>query len=279
MRLLRWAAAAAAPAVLLTGLFSASPARATVARPGTPARIYPNKDCLAPTVPLYGGAMWDTTVGLPPQAWLGIANWGANTQNSAAGGPGTAYNYDDAVTITSAQQEGTPIMGYIATGYGTSASGYTQADIEAQMTDWSSWYGVTKFFFAQVPTATTYRPYYAALKNWAHAHIGSSSRVWLEMGGYPAASSWMNDASVIMDWEGGTAPAAPPSWVYNYKSDRFAMIMNAVPDTASAIAAAVAAMEGSHAGHGFVTSDPTYQMLPSWAYWTTFANDAALGCR
>src|ERR1700722_12907747 len=67
----------------------------TVARPGRPARIYPNKDCLAPTVPLYGGAMWDTTVGLPPQAWLGIANWGANTQNSATGGPGTAYNYDD----------------------------------------------------------------------------------------------------------------------------------------------------------------------------------------
>ena len=57
------------------------------------------------------------------------------------------------------------------------------------------------------------------------------------------------------------------------------MIMNAVPDTASAIAAAVAAMEGSHAGHGFVTSDPTYQTLPSWAYWTTFANDAASGCR
>jgi hypothetical protein len=50
-------------------------------------------------------------------------------------------------------------------------------------------------------------------------------------------------------WSGAgiqcTAPAAPPSWVYNYKSDRFAMIMNAVPDTASAIAAAVAAMEGS----------------------------------
>jgi hypothetical protein len=57
------------------------------------------------------------------------------------------------------------------------------------------------------------------------------------------------------------------------------MIMKAVPDTAGAIAAAVSAMEGSHAGHGFVTSDPTYQTLPSWAYWTTFANDAASGCR
>ena len=55
-------------------------------------------------------------------------------------------------------------MGYIATGYGTSAPGYTQADIEAQMTDWSSWYGVTKFFFAQAPTATTYQPYYDAPK-------------------------------------------------------------------------------------------------------------------
>jgi hypothetical protein len=57
------------------------------------------------------------------------------------------------------------------------------------------------------------------------------------------------------------------------------MIMNAVPDTASAIAAAVSDIEGAHAKNGFVTSDATYQTLPTWAYWTMFATDAAgTGC-
>jgi hypothetical protein len=60
----------------------------------------------------------------------------------------------------------------------------------------------------------------------------------------------VNDASVIMDWEGGTAPAVPPNWVYNYKSHRFAMIMNAVPDTTSAIAAAVAPWRAPTPGTG-----------------------------
>jgi hypothetical protein len=33
---------------------------------------------------------------------------------------------------------------------------------------------VAQTCFAQVPTATTYRPYYAAMKNRAHAHIAAS---------------------------------------------------------------------------------------------------------
>lgn len=57
------------------------------------------------------------------------------------------------------------------------------------------------------------------------------------------------------------------------------MIMNAVPGTASAIAAAVRDIERAHAEAGFVTSDASYQTLPSWSYWSTFAADAAhSGC-
>jgi hypothetical protein len=143
------------------------------------------------------------------------------------------------------------------------------------MTDWHTWYGVTTFFLDEAPTATTHQPYYAALKKWAAAHIGSSAREWLNMGAYPAASSWMKDANTIMDWEDSSAPATPPSWVKNYPASRFAMIMNAVPDSASDIAAAVTDIEDAHAGAGFVTSDVSYQTLPSWSYWTTFAGDAA----
>jgi hypothetical protein len=177
--------------------------------------------------------------------------------------------------ITTARGDGTTIIGYIATNYGTGATGYTKASIETQMTDWHKWYGVTTFFLDEAPTATTYEPYYAALKTWAAAHVGSSAREWLNMGAYPAASSWMKDANTIMDWEDSSAPATPPGWVKNYPASRFAMIMNAVPDSASDIAAAVTDIENAHAGAGFVTSDVSYQTLPSWTYWTTFADDAA----
>jgi Spherulation-specific family 4 len=271
MRLSRWAALAAAPTLLLTGVHTAPRAPA--------ATTYPNPTCLDTTVPLYSPAMWTTAQGTAPEANIGVGNWGSNTQNSGAGGPGKSKNSTDAAMISKARADGTRILGYIATNYGTSDPGYTAADIEIQMTDWHSWYGVTTFFLDQAPTATTFEPYYATLKSWATAHIGSSAKQWLNMGAYPAASSWMNDANTIMDWEDNTAPATPPGWVKNFPPSRFAMIMNAVPGTASAIAAAVSDIEGAHAKNGFVTSDASYQTLPSRVYWTMFANDAAgTGC-
>jgi hypothetical protein len=241
------------------------------------ATTYPNSTCLVTTVPLYSPAMWEAASGMKPEANVGIANWGSNSENSGKGGPGTAKVAADATMITTAEKDGTKIIGYIATDYAKNGKGYTDADIEVQMTDWFDWYGVSTFFLDEAPTQTVHEPYYATLKSWASSHISSSAQEWLNMGAYPAASSWMNDANTIMDWENGSAPTTPPSWVHNYPASRFAMVMNAVPE--SGIAAAVSDIEGAHAGAGFVTSDDTYQTLPNWAYWTMFANDAAgSGC-
>jgi hypothetical protein len=271
MRLSRWAAFAAAPAVLMTGLHITPPAPA--------AKTYANPTCLDTTVPLYSPAMWTTAQGTKPEANIGIANWGSNTQNTGQGGPGKSKSSGDAAMINKARASGTRILGYIATNYATSDPGYTVADIEIQMTDWHSWYGVTTFFLDEAPTATTHESYYATLKSWATAHIGSSAKEWLNMGAYPAASSWMSDANTIMDWESNTDPTTPPSWVKNFPPSRFAMVLNDVPGTAGDIAEAVSDIEGAHAQNGFVTSDSTYQTLPTWAYWTMFGNDAAgTGC-
>lgn len=271
MTITRWAAAAAAPALLIP-LLAGGP-RAGSGQAG--AAGDPNWTCLVTSVPLYSSAMWRAAAGMSPEANVGIANWGSDTQNSAQGGPGTAKNSADAQQISTAEKDGTRILGYIDTNYGTGATGYTETDVETQMTDWHSWYGVTKFFLDLTPTATTDQSYYAALKSWAAAHISPSASEWLNMGAYPAASSWTKDGAVIMDWEDNKAPSTPPSWVHNYPASRFAMIMNDVPDTSSAIAGAVSDIEGAHAGAGFVTSDVSYQTLPSWSYWTTFADDAA----
>ena len=266
MRLARRAAAAAV--LPIAGIFAV-----------VPARIYPNLRCLVTTVPLYSPAMWKAAQGKEPEANVGVANWGSNTQNGAAGGPGKARNHARAAQIKAARADGTRILGYIATSYGTGAAGYTTSSVEAQMTDWRAWYGITAFVLDQVPTATSRQPYYAALKAWARKHISRSAQQWLNMGAYPAASSWMSDATTIMDWEDNIPPAKPPSWVHRYPANRFAMIMNAVPGTARAIAAAVSDLEQAHAQAGFITSDASYQTLPNWSYWSTFAADAAgRGC-
>jgi hypothetical protein len=273
MTLPRWIYAAAGPALLATGLLSA-PAAQAFALATVQNKFYPNSTCLVTTVPLYSPTMWETADGTWTEANVGIANWGSNTQNGGQGGPGTSRSSTDAAQIHKAEAVGTKILGYIATNYGTSATGYTEADIETQMTDWYSWYGVTTFFLDEAPTATTYESYYAALKSWAAAHISSSAQEWLNPGAYPAASSWMSDANVIMDWENSKAPSTPPSWVDNYPASRFAMVMNAVPYKASQIKAAVTDIEKAHGGAGFVTSDSSYQTLAK-GYWTTFAADAA----
>jgi hypothetical protein len=193
-----------------------------------PARTYPDATCLVSTVPLYSPDMWKSAAGRSPETDVGIANWGSNTRNGGAGGPGKHRSAADAARIATAGADGTRILGYIATDYARGAAGYGTASIEIQMTDWHRWYGVTAFFLDEVPTATTHQRYYAALKAWAHRHIAASAQEWLNMGAYPAASSWI---------------------------------------------------EGAHAGAGFVTSDVSYQTLPSWSYWTRFSTAAASpGC-
>jgi hypothetical protein len=275
MRVVRRAAAAAVLPWLTAGVFAAPLTQPATARSAAAASTYPNPACLVTTVPLYSPAMWQAAAGKQPEANAGVANWGSNTQNSGAGGPGMARNRADAALISAARADGTRILGYIATSYGTGAAGYTTASVEAQMTDWHAWYGITAFFLDQAPTVTSRQPYYAALKAWAHKHISPTAQQWLNMGTYPAASSWMSDAATIMDWEDNIPPAKPPGWVYRYPANRFAMIMNAVPGTASAIAAAVRDIEHAHAQAGFVTLDASYQTLPNWSYWSTFAADAA----
>lgn len=279
MKITYWAALAVTPVALMAGLHAAPPAHAaTTPTTATTVRTFPNATCLDTTVPLYSPDMWTAAAGTQPEANIGIANWGSNTQNSGAGGPGTSKNSADAAMINTARTDGTNIIGYIATNY-AAGTGYTDADIETQMTQWHSWYGVTTFFLDEVPYRTTDESYYATLKSWATTNIGSSAQEWLNMGTYPGGSSWMNDGNVIMDWENDIPPTTPPSWVNNYKPSRFAMVMNAVPDTTSDIETAVKDIEGAHAQAGFVTDDSSYQTLPSWAYWTTFADDAAgTGC-
>jgi hypothetical protein len=218
-----------------------------------------------------------------------IANWGANTQNAGAGGPGTAVNVPDANASTDlgVNRAGSApglahVWGYIATNFGAQGAGYTAADIETQMTQWHTWYGVTKFFLDQVPPQASFESFYSGLETWAKAHIASTSAVALNMGVYPAnadIAGWVGISSqnggVLFDWENSTAPTAPPSNVFNFPAADFVQNINGLdsaggtdPDQMDCqLPSAVSALEQAHAGGGFLTNDNTYQTPPSMWDW------------
>jgi hypothetical protein len=265
----RWLIALAAGALVAAGLTVATaiPASATT---------YANATSLTTWVPEYSNNMWEETEGFidgshPTDV---IANWGANTVNGGAGGPGTgvnAPNGDATEFMTLAQDNSSKVWGYIATNYGTAATGYTDANIETQMTQWKTWYGVTDFFLDQVPTATTDQAFYSTLVTWMKANISSTSALVLNMGAYPASTalaSWMTIATTnggkLMDWENGAAPTTPPSGTTNYPASDFLAVINGLSADAEdcQLPSAAESLEQNHFGGGFVTNDDTYQTAP-----------------
>jgi hypothetical protein len=262
------------PAVTLT-LSVAAPAAADPATSVPPA-LWANATCLETLAPEYSPTMWSVTTGSKPVTDYAIANWGSNNYNPGAGGPGTSKNSSDATQITDAENAGATVLGYVATddGAGTSQNGYSKADIEDQMSQWYDWYGVTNFFLDQAPTATTHESLYGDLLSYAQTDISSSATTWLNMGAYPASSSWMSEGTEIGDWENGSAPTTPPSWTIDFPPTQFFGVMNDTPDSSADISAAVHDLEGAHVGIGFVTSDDTYQTLTT-SYWDTFTTDAS----
>jgi hypothetical protein len=269
----RWLIVLAASGLVASGLTVAMaiPASATT---------HANAKSLTTWVPEYSNDMWEDTEGFIAGSHPNdvIANWGADTVNGGAGGPGTAVNapnVDAAEFISLAQDNNSKIWGYIATNYGTSATGYTDSNIETQMTQWKSWYGVTHFFLDQVPTATTDQAFYSGLVTWMKANISSTSALVLNMGSYPASTalaSWVKIATTrggaLMDWENSTAPTTPPSGANNYPASDFLAVINGLSDAAGPssedcqLPSAAQSLEQNHFGGGFLTSDDTYQTAP-----------------
>lgn len=236
------------------------------------ATTYPNASCIKTMLPMYSPNMWAAS----PVPNLAVANWGSDTQNSGAGGPGLARVAANATTINNEKAAGSKVLGYVWTNYGNQTAGYTIADIEKQMQQWQQWYGVTTFFLDGVPTATANEPEYATLETYAKS-LNVNAKDYLNMGAYPAASSWVaggTNGDYFLVWENSTNPTTPPSWFSNYSPTKFGMIVHDVT-TSAAMVTSLNAIEAAHAGWGLITQDGTYQNVPS--YWSTEVTDAKNG--
>ena len=189
-------------------------------------------------------------------------------------GAGTAPEASMLYLVKKAQAAGITILGYSSTADGQRPI----SEVEADVRNYASWYGVTSIFLDRVSGRSGQFSYYKKLAVYIHAaHPGD--QVWMNPGVYPD-QDYMSIGDVVLVFEGTYAQYLTdkvPSWAIDYPAARFADTIFATPQ--AALASALDTAEQRAAGHIFVTdlvgSNP-YQGLPS--YWSTEDADATAGC-
>jgi Spherulation-specific family 4 len=196
--------------------------------------------------------------------------------NPATGtGAGTAPNPAYRSVVRQAQAEGTTILGYSSTASGQRPV----AQIEADVRNYRSWYGVTGIFLDSVNGVTSELPYYERLASYIHRVIPGSS-VWLNPGIYPD-QQYMAVGDVLMVFEGTYAQylaSQVPSWAHAFPAARFANTIYAAASSSEA-SSVISLSRSRNAGYVYVTnlagSDP-YNALPS--YWSSENAAITTGC-
>jgi|HubBroStandDraft_1064217.scaffolds.fasta_scaffold03616_6 hypothetical protein len=258
-------------AATITLLASGAATGAAAGPAGGPAAAgYPNSRCLALVPPAYGAQVWTGTAGRGLRPADIIANWGSTTVNPATqGGPGTARNAADAATISAARKAGITVLGYIWSGYGA----VTAAEMEVQVRQWRSWYGVTDVYLDGAPASAPVPRSYATVDAYVRAHA-KGAQVWANPGAL-SVPQLMSVADVVQIFEGSYRSGQDnllgikiPAWVRRYPASRFAFT---VYSTARAeMPKALSLIRADHGGHAYVTNgNPAtgnpYSALPG--YW------------
>jgi hypothetical protein len=189
-------------------------------------------------------------------------------------GAGSAPEASMLYLVKKAQAAGVTVLGYSSTADGQRPI----SEVEADVRDYASWYGVTSIFLDRVSGKSGQFSYYKTIADYIHAaHPGD--QVWMNPGVFPD-QDYMSIGDVMLVFEGTYAQylkAQVPGWASYYPAARFLHTIYATPKSALASALETAGQRG--AGHIYVTdlvgSNP-YQGLPS--YWSTEDADASAGC-
>jgi len=264
---------------VLTAVAAVVPALAPGANAAT---TYPNAKCLTLVPPAYGQQVWTGIRGKGRVPADVIANWGSTTVNPKIhGGPGTAPDAADAATIKAAKKAGTAVLGYIWSGYGA----VTAAQMETQVRQWKSWYGVTSVFLDGAPDRAPVPRSYGKVYAYIHAHA-KRAQVWANPGAL-SVPQILSVADVVNIFEGSYRTGTDnlqalkiPAWVRRHPASRFAFIVYST--TGTQMPNALRMIRSDHGGHAYVTSsNPAtgnpYSALPK--YWRQEVTDAKTGCR
>lgn len=169
---------------------------------------------------------------------------------------------------------GIKVLGYISTVDGHRSA----AQVEAEVRNYKTWYGVTDIFLDRVSGTEPEADYYRRLVSYIHRFSAGSS-VWLNPGQYPD-QNYMSIGDVVMVFEGTYdqyVSLSVPGWADRYPASRFAHTIYATPG--SDLSRILQLATSRRAGHVYVTdgtgSNP-YDGLPG--YWARENAAASAGC-
>jgi len=181
-------------------------------------------------------------------------------------GPGTSPQSHFQTLTRQAQAAGITVLGYSSTEYGAKPI----ASVEAEISDYKSWYGVNGIFLDLTQGTSGELSYYQQLANYIRANVPGGV-VWLNVGAYPA-QSFMSVANTVMVFEGSYSSYVSdqvPGWVSQYSPSHFANVLYATPQSDFDSAVNLSRTR-SRAGFLFVTdlsgSGNPYGAMPS--YWS-----------
>jgi hypothetical protein len=200
-----------------------------------------------------------------------------------ASGPGTAINPDYVTAVSTVKAAGRSflVLGYVHTSYGARPL----ADVEAEVSQYVSWYDVDGIFVDEVASsASLIAPYYQPLVTYIMSLIPGGD-VTLNPGVYPdeqymAISVPSHTVLSVVTFEGTYATyvqASIPAWAFNYPDYRFVHLI--YDTTSSQLGNALSLSSSRNVGQIYVT-DLT---LPNpWAnlasYWSQLVTTTESGC-
>jgi hypothetical protein len=142
-------------------------------------------------------------------------------------GPGPV-KYNTFVTkVAAARSQGSVVLGYVDTAYGTRPEAAVKADIDL----YRSWYGVNAFFFDQTPSACSALAYYNTLSTYVRAQANA---VIFHNPGTNPEECFLSAADVVVNFEGSEATYdtwTPASYTSSYPASRFWHIVYSVDPT------------------------------------------------
>jgi hypothetical protein len=236
------------------------------------ARPAPPPGAAQPTGPVVAAGCQDTFV---PAYFYASSDWtqAIDTRPAPAvmllnvdSGPGTSPQSHFQTLTRQAQAAGITVLGYSSTEYGAKPI----ASVEAEISDYKSWYGVNGIFLDLTQGTSGELSYYQQLANYIRANVPGGV-VWLNVGAYPA-QSFMSVANTVMVFEGSYSSYVSdqvPGWVSQYSPSHFANVLYATPQSDFDSAVNLSRTR-SRAGFLFVTdlsgSGNPYGAMPS--YWS-----------
>jgi hypothetical protein len=172
------------------------------------------------------------------------------------------------------QAAGVTILGYSSTAYGSRPL----SQIEADVRHYKAWYGVSDVFLDEVKGIRSQLPYYRKLADYIRSANPATS-IWINPGDFPDPA-YMSVSNVVMAFEGPYTAyhnIDVPSWVFDYKSNRFANTIYAT--SGSQVTSAINLSKTRNAGYVYVTDGTggnPYSALPT--YWSAEDSVITQGC-